>query len=429
MNLLLLSWSYIKTKPLNTTLNILLLSLGIAIITVLLLLSRQMEESLTQNSKGIDLVVGAKGSPLQIILSSVFHIDYPTGNISLQEAKNLSRNRLIRNTIPMALGDSYQGSRIVGTTYEYLKLYNAEITKGRLWTEVMEVAVGAQAAQDLGLQAGDTFSSSHGLADDNINVHDEKPYRVVGILAPTRTVVDNLILTAVESVWETHASHEPAASDSSTHEEEEHDHPDADSAHTHAYDSIATQGLPLGDSDDQITSLLVQYRSPMAAVQLPRYINERSNMQAASPPFETARLFSLVGIGVDLLQAFAYVIIIIAGLSIFIALYNALKERKYDLAIMRSLGASKTKLFVHVILEGLIITLLGSILGLLLGHITIAVLGKLFTQSSQIGLSAFRPISEEYLVLIGSLLIGIVASVIPAINAYRTNISSILSQG
>lgn len=428
MNLLLLSWSYIKTKPLNTILNILLLSLGIAIITVLLLLSRQMEESLTQNSKGIDLVVGAKGSPLQIILSSVFHIDYPTGNISLQEAKNLSRNRLIRNTIPLALGDSYQGTRIVGTTYEYLELYNAEIAEGKLWTEVMEVAVGAQVAQELSLNVGDTFSSSHGLADDDINVHDEKPYRVVGILAPTRSVIDNLILTAVESVWETHATHEAADSDSSTHAEEEHDHSESEAHHTHVYDSIATQGLPTGDADDQITSLLVQYRSSMAAVQLPRYINERSNMQAASPPFETARLFSLVGVGVDLLQAFAYVIIIIAGLSIFIALYNALKERKYDLAIMRSLGASKTKLFVHVILEGLIITLLGSILGLFLGHLTTAVLGESFNQSNQIGLSPFRILPEESLVLLGSLLIGVLASVIPAINAYRTNISSVLSQ-
>ncbi|MEK6478216.1 FtsX-like permease family protein [Catalinimonas sp. 4WD22] len=431
MNLLLLSWSYIKTKPLNTILNILLLSLGIAIITVLLLLSRQMEESLTQNSKGIDLVVGAKGSPLQIILSSVFHIDYPTGNISLQEAKNLSRNRLIRNTIPMALGDSYQGTRIVGTTYEYLELYNAEIAEGELWTEVMEVTLGAQAAQELGLNVGDTFNSSHGLADDDINVHDEKPYQVAGILAPTRSVVDNLILTAVESVWETHATHEAAASDSSTYAEEEHEqsHSESEIHHTYVYDSIATQGLPQGDADDQITSLLVQYRSPMAAVQLPRYINERSNMQAASPPFETARLFSLVGVGVDLLQAFAFVIIFIAGLSIFIALYNALKERKYDLAIMRSLGASKTKLFVHVILEGLIITLLGSVLGLLLGHITTAVLGTFFSQSDQIGLSPFRLLPEEYLVLAGSLLIGVIASVIPAINAYRTNISSVLSQG
>lgn len=445
MNLFLLSWSYIKTKPLNTLLNILLLSLGIAIITVLLLLSRQMEESLTKNSKGIDLVVGAKGSPLQIILSSVFHIDYPTGNISLNEARNLSRNRLVRNTIPMALGDSYRATRIVGTNYDYLDLYQAKLAQGERWDEVMEVTAGAQAAEKLGLQIGDTFSSSHGLVDDGINVHDEKQFKVVGILAPTRSVIDNLLLTAVESVWEVHASHadETPAADSEddhqhedgedTHEHEEgenHEHDHAGQEHTYAYDSVATQGLPGSMSDtDELTSLIVQYRSPMAAVQLPRFINERSNMQAASPPFETARLFSLVGVGVDLLQGFAYVIIFISALSIFIALYNSLKERQYDLAIMRSLGASKSKLFVHVILEGLIITLLGCLLGLLLGHLITAVLGETFTRSNQIGLSPFRFLPEELLVLAGSLLVGIIAAILPAINAYRTDISGVLAKG
>ena len=446
MNLFVLSWSYIKTKPLNTLLNILLLSLGIAIITVLLLLSRQMEESLTKNSRGIDLVVGAKGSPLQIILSSVFHIDYPTGNIALEEARNLSRNRLIRNTIPMALGDSYQAVRIVGTNYDYLKLYEAEVAEGELWGEVMEVTAGATAAKNLGLQVGDTFSSSHGLADDGINVHDEKPFKVVGILAPTRSVIDNLLLTAVESVWEVHASHEEEedtdkASEGEAHEhtddhehteehtqDEPHDH--AVHEHTHVYDSISTQGLPRSISaEDELTSLIVQYRSPMAAVQLPRFINERSNMQAASPPFETARLFSLVGVGVDLMQGFDYVIIFIAALSIFMELYNALKERKYDLAIMRSLGASKTKLFVHVILEGLIITLLGCLLGLLLGHLVTALLGETFGRTDQMGISPFRFLPEELAVLAGSLLVGILAAILPAINAYRTDISGVLAKG
>jgi len=428
MNLFVLSWSYIKTKPLNTFLNILLLSLGIAIITVLLLLSRQMEDSLTRNSKGIDLVVGAKGSPMQIILSSVFHIDYPTGNIPLSEAKQLTRNRLIRNTIPLALGDSYEGKRIIGTNYDYLSLYEAEVAEGNKWSETMEVVLGASAAEQLKLKIGDTFNSSHGLADDGINTHEESPFKVAGILAPTQSVVDNLILTSVESVWEVHASHE-------TEEGEDHEHVHDGQEHEHKHEDehkrteITTQGLPEGGSDEQITSLIVQYRSPMAAVQLPRYINERTNMQAASPPFETARLFSLVGVGIDLLQAFAYLIIIIAGLSIFIALYNALKERKYDLAIMRSLGASRIKLFVHVILEGLIITLLGSILGLFLAHLTSALLGEYFIQTSQIGLSAWNILTEEYFVLLASLGVGFLAALIPAINAYRSNISSVLSQG
>jgi putative ABC transport system permease protein len=270
----------------------------------------------------------------------------------------------------------------------------------------------------------------------------------VGILAPTRSVVDNLILTAVESVWEVHASHqdettavasaEEVGSDEHEHEEgthaEEHDHEHGEEhsheVHAYVYDSISTSGLPGAQSaNDELTTLLVQYRSPMAAVQLPRFVNERSNMQAASPPFETARLFSLVGVGVDVLQGFAYVIIIIAALSIFIALYNALKERKYDLAIMRSLGASKTKLFSHVIIEGMIITLLGCLLGLLLGHVVTALLGESFTRSNQLALTPYRVLTEEIYVLLGSLVVGIIAAILPAINAYRTDISGVLARG
>ncbi|MGB3586402.1 MAG: FtsX-like permease family protein [Tunicatimonas sp.] len=428
MNLLKLSGSYIKTKPLNTLLNILLLALGIAIITVLLLASKQVEKSLTQNSRGIDLVVGAKGSPLQIILSSIFHMDYPTGNIALEEAKKLSRNRLIKNTIPLSLGDSYQGYRIVGTNYDYLDLYQLEVAEGTRWEKPLEVTLGAAVAQQSGLTVDNTFASSHGFMDDGLNVHDEQQFTVVGVLSPTQGVVDNLILTSLESVWQVH-DHSPEAD--TTHAEASHDHDHEQNhdhdGHVHGSDeAITKQGLPA--EGDQITSLLVQFRSPMAAVQLPRYINERTNMQAASPPFETARLFSLIGVGVDMLQGFAYVIVIIAALSIFIALYNSLKARRYDLAVMRSLGASPQLLFAHVILEGLIITLVGCLLGLLLGHLVIYAATQLYARPGQLGIDASQLLTEELWILVGSLVVGLIASLIPAIQAYRTNISQVLAE-
>jgi len=418
MNLLKLSGSYIKTKPLNTLLNTLLLALGIAIITVLLLVSKQVEKSLTQNSRGIDLVVGAKGSPLQIILSSIFHMDYPTGNIALSEAKKLSRNRLIKNTIPLSLGDSYQGYRIVGTNYDYLDLYQVEVSEGARWEKPLEVTLGAAVAQQSGLSLGDTFASSHGFMDDGLNVHDEQQFTVVGVLSPTQGVVDNLILTSLESVWQVH---DHSSETDTTHAEVDHNH-----EHDHD-EAITKQGLPA--EGDQITSLLVQFRSPMAVVQLPRYINERTNMQAASPPFETARLFSLIGVGVDMLQGFAYVIVVIAALSIFIALYNSLKARRYDLAVMRSLGASPRVLFTHVILEGLIITLVGCLLGLLLGHAVLYVATQLYARPGQLGIAAGQLLTEELWILGGSLLVGLIASLIPAIQAYRTNISQVLAEG
>lgn len=413
MNLIVLSWNYIKAKPLNTLLNMLLMALGIAIILVLILLSSQLEENLSKNKKGIDLVVGAKGSPLQLILANVYHIDFPTGNIKLNEAKDLTRNRLIAQAIPLALGDNYRGFRIAGTNHDYVKLYEAEVAQGELWKNNLDVVLGANVAESLKMKVGDSFFGAHGLSVEDMD-HDEMSYHVVGILEKNSSTIDNLIFTNIESVWAVHEHDEEEG------EEHHHEEPELGSAYE--------TGLPEGDEDAEITSMLIQFRSPMGAVTLPRMINSNTNMQAASPAFETQRLFSLLGIGVDLLRAFAYIIILIAGLSIFISLYNALKDRKYDLAIMRSLGASRTKLFIHVILEGVIITVLGGLLGFVLGHGLTEFLAGLYEKSDAIGLTGLVFVNQEFYVMLISVGIGILASIIPALNAYRTDISEVLAK-
>lgn len=413
MNLFTLSWKYLRDKPLNTFLNVLLMSLGVAIILVLLILNTQLGDSLGKNKRGIDLVVGAKGSPLQLILANVYHIDFPTGNIKLDEAKNLMRNRLIKSSIPLALGDNYRGFRIVGTNHDYVNLYEGSLASGELWQYNLECVIGSKVAQQLELKVGDVFFGAHGMSVPDLE-HDEASYKVVGVLAPSGAVLDNLILTNIESVWLVH------------------DHAETDSVDVHDHSPVLGSafktGLPLGDEEDEITALLLQFRSAMGAVQLPRMINSNTNMQAASPAFETQRLFSLLGVGVNMIKSFAYIIIVIAGLSIFISLYNALKDRKYDLAIMRSLGASRTKLFIHVILEGVLITVLGGILGFFLGHGLVEVLVSYYDKSEEIGITGMVIVSNEFTVLVLSVGVGIVAALIPALNAYRTDISKVLAQ-
>ncbi|MDN5205646.1 ABC transporter permease [Fulvivirgaceae bacterium BMA10] len=420
MNITKLSWSYLKAKPLNTLLNVILFTLGIAIIVVLLLFSKQLENKLNQNTKGIDLVVGAKGSPLQIILCSIFHIDFPTGNILLQEAEQLTKNRQVKSVIPLALGDSYGGYRIVGTSRDYPALYQMELELGSWWTKDMEVTLGYNVAKQLGLEIGAEFEGQHGLTDDG-HSHGEILYKVVGSLKRSGSVMDNLIFTNVQSVWAVH-EHE-------NEHEELHSHSEGDTTNAIASRVIPNLQLHEEDSLKEITSLLIKYRSPMGAIQLPRYINGNTNMQAASPAFEAARLFSLIGVGVEVIQGFAYIIIFIAMLSIFIALYNSLKERKYDLAIMRSMGATKTKLFISVILEGIWITLLGSLFGTLLGHLTIEGINILVPTTSETGITGRIFLEEELLLLVAGLLVGLIAAVIPAIQVFRTDISGILAKG
>ena len=415
MNLFLLVWNYLKSKPLNTALNIVLLALGIAVITVLLLFNKQLEEKISTNAKGIDLVVGAKGSPLQLILCNIFHIDFPTGNINLKEAERIAKNRLIKKTIPLALGDSYQAYRIIGTNQEYAALYEAELAQGDWWNKEMETTIGVNVAEGLQVNVGDTFESTHGLTQGG-HAHEDQKFVVKGILKHTNTVLDNLILTSVESIWHVHEEHG---------EEEEHD---AEQVHDSTFvPSRLVPSHPEGDSTKEVTSLLVQYRSPMAAIQLPRFINGQTNMQAASPAFETARLFTILGIGVDILMGFAYVLIFISALSIFIALYNSLKERRYDLAIMRSMGASRFKLFMSVVLEGGILTFLGSVIGLLMAHGILILMSAVLEETRNAGISGIVFYTEEWIILAGSLFLGIVCALLPALQAYRTDISKVLS--
>jgi putative ABC transport system permease protein len=413
MNIIILVWSYLKARPLNTAINIILLSLGIAVITILLLFNNQLEKNISDNVRGIDLVVGAKGSPLQLILCNIFHVDFPTGNIKLMEAERVARNRLIKTAIPLALGDSYQSYRIVGTNQDYPALYQAELAQGAWWKNNLQVTIGATVAQLTKLQLSDEFSSAHGLTQEG-HAHDEHHYVVTGVMKKTNSVLDNLILTNVESVWEMHESAEEPAL--------HHIAKDTSILYSSLVPSVAAN-----DSLKEITSLLIKYRSPLAAVQLPRLVNSQSSLQAASPAFETARLFAILGVGVDIILAFAYVLILISALSIFIALYNSLKERRYDMAVMRTMGASRTKLLFSILTEGGLLTMFGSVIGLLMGHGVLIILSCVVEQTQKAGITGIIFYSEEWIILGGSLLLGLLCALIPAVQAYKTDISRVLA--
>jgi putative ABC transport system permease protein len=407
-----LVWSYLKAKPFNTALNMLLLSLGIAVITLIILFGNQLKQKVTDNAKGIDLVVGAKGSPLQLILCNIFHIDFPTGNIKLNEAERLAKHKLVKSAIPLALGDSYQNFRIVGTSHLYPQLYKTELALGDWWKEDLEVTIGASVAISIKLKIGDQFESSHGLTKEG-HAHEENRYIVKGILKASGTIIDNLILTNVGSVWKVHDKDNGSSKFSAVHA----DRPP----------STLVPGSLLSDSTKEITSLLLKYKNPIAAIQLPRLINTQTNMQAASPSFETARLFTLLGSGADALMGLAYLLVFISALSIFIALYNSLKERKYDLAIMRTMGASKNKLLITVVLEGITLTLSGVAIGLCMGHSVMFLFTSWMGATQKTGLTAWVFYIEEVYILAGGLLLGLLCSLVPAWQAYRMNIHKVLA--
>ena len=405
MNIAGVSLSYLRARRLSTALNVLLLALGVATITLLLLVTDQLEERMQRDARGIDLVVGAKGSPMQVILSSIYHLDVPNGNISWKQAQELARHRFVKKAIPLALGDNYKGFRIVGTTPDYVEHYGARTAQGRLWRAPLEVVLGAEVAEATGLAVGAHFSGAHGMGgSERETVHEQHQYHVVGVLAPSGTVVDRAVLTGVESVWAVHA--------------EQYDIKD-----------IARIGELMPDDEKEYTALLIQYASPLAAASLPRYVNQNSEMQAASPAYETARLFSIIGVGVDVLRGFALVLVFAAGLSVFIALFNALAERRYDLAVMRTLGASPGKLMALLLFEGVLLALIGAALGIVAGHALTEILGRALTQARQVSVTGLTWVSAELWLIALALGVGIVAALLPAWRAYRTDVAATLARG
>ena len=403
MNINRLSWINIIRNPFNTILSLLLMAFGIGIISLLLLLNKSIEDKLLGNLNGIDMVIGAKGSPLQLILSSIYHIDNPTGNILLEDVNKIKSNPMIESTIPLSFGDSYKGFRIVGTTHAYPKLFQVNFQAGKLWDKSMQVVVGSDVVEACQLKIGSTFYSSHGLVEGG-EIHNKYAFQVVGILDKSNTIIDQLILTNSESI-------------NKVHNHKKH------SNHTH-------EGLVGSCSDDHsemITAMLVKFRSPVGFIRLPRQVNETTNLQAAVPAFEINRLISLLGLGVRSINMIAFFIIIVSGLSIFISLYNSLKRRRYELALMRVHGATRFQLVKLVFQEGMLISILGLFLGILFSRLILYVVSFFIHHNYSFYSIQLSLIKEELWLFPIALFVGLIASLIPIIQAYYINIPKTLS--
>ncbi|MDR6215638.1 FtsX-like permease family protein [Paracidovorax wautersii] len=404
-----LSWRYLWSRPLAAALNLLLLTLGLAAITLVLQVSTQIDQAFERDVQGIDLVVGAKGSPLQLILAGVFHIDVPPGNIALADFEALRSNPQVAQAIPLSLGDSFAGYRIVGTTPEYPAHYQATMAEGAMWQAPMQAVLGATVARAMaqgspsaapgGPLVGRQFVGSHGLAGGG-HAHGDHPYTVSGVLAPCGCVIDRLVLTSTESVWQVH---ETAQADD-------------------------PEDLAVLREEREVTLALVRYRTPLAAVTLPRTINANTPMQAAAPAIEITRLVRLLGVGADVLRALGGVLLGVAALSVFIALWNAVRERRADLAMLRMLGAPPARVGSLLLCEALWLALLASLLGLAGGHALTALVGQLLQAQNAMPVSGAVWLPQEWAVPALAAGVAAVAALVPAVQAYRVDVAQLLSQ-
>lgn len=428
-----LALAYLRDRSLVTAFNILLIALGVASLAVLLLVSAQVEQRFSRDSAGIDLVVGAKGSPLQLILSSVYHVDVPTGNVPNESLDLLRGDPGVARAVPLALGDSFRGARIVGTEPSFLAIHGATPAQGRLFETTGEAVVGAEAARKTGLSVGRRFTGTHGVAEDGSS-HDHMAFTVVGVLGPTGTVTDRLILTTVDSVWAMHGIEAPGAKpgkddhgDHDGHAHEGHDHASAEGARAvpEPVDAILD---PRAGPKPEITAILVTYRNAMAAVRLPSAINRETALQAASPATETARLLNLFGAALDGARLFAWLVALTGLASVFVVLLSAATAREADMALLRVMGASRAQAAGTVLLEGLVIAGAGAILGLAAAHALLGLGASLFPTLSAIGVGPqlFHP--GELAIAAAVLGLGVVAALVPALRMGATDLAETLSR-
>ena len=397
MKTLSLSWRYLWARPLAALLNVLLLGLGLASITFLLLVAHQVERAFDRDLAGIDVVVGAKGSPMQLILSGVLHLDVPPGNVPLAAVNALQKNPLVAEVIPISLGDNFQAYRIVGSSLAYPAHYGAVLAQGRLWSAPMEVVLGATVAHKLGLRLGDSFVGSHGLGAGG-HAHGDSAYTVVGVLAANASVLDRLILTDTASVWKVHEDYSAADDEDRKAMEEER----------------------------EVTMALVRYKSPLAAMSFPRWVNTSTEMQAAAPALEVTRLLHMLGLGTDVLRAFAGMLLLTAGLSVFIALWNAVRERRGDLALLRMLGAPPARIAALLLTEALWLGLMAALLGLALGQCFVLALGWMLGLDQSLLLAGALWPAELLWVPALALGVSLGAALLPALGAYRSDVLQLL---
>ncbi len=365
-------------RRLSSVLTAASIALGVAVTVAVLALKAQAQHGFRQSAVAHDLVIGAKGSRLQLVLNTVFHLDRSPGNIPRALAEKLAVDRRVKSAVPVSLGDVHRGHRVVATTNGFFD--GLPFAAGGAFTGEFQAVFGARVAGEPGAK----LQVQHG--GETGETHAES-WSVVGRLAPTGTAVDRAIYIDLESFYHIaeHAVH------------------------------------------DQVSAVLLKTKGYSATQDLAYEINRGTEAMAVEPAAVVVELFELVGQVDVLLLAVAALVIAVAAVSILVSIYNSMAERRRSIAIMRALGARRFQILSIVVLEAKLLSFFGGLAGLLLGHLLIGAAGGLLAARAGVAVSAWTVRPEEFLLLIGVVALGGLAGVVPAIRAYRTDIADGLS--
>jgi putative ABC transport system permease protein len=445
----------IQQRALASTLTSVSMGLGVALVVAVLVIHSVVADSF-RNSAGLgyDMIVGAKGSKLQVVLNTVYYLSAPVENIPWSYYKEFTDGKFkgyIEKAVPCCLGDYYEEFRVVGTTAEMFTLkpprsQGYTCAAGEIFRpdDFFGAVIGATVARKTGLTVGSTFQPTHGASDG----HKHDPFTVVGVLRPTGTPNDRALFINIEGFYllENHAKplDEPADVPAQGQQPVDHEHDQAeepadhDHAEEHDHDHDHEHGdehhhQPLPENQREVTAVLLLTAAPegvppgLAAMSLVKQINKGSVAQVVLPIREIATLLELFVAPMEmLLLGLTVLIVIVAGVGILVSIYNSMSERRREIAVMRALGASRGAVMLIVLLESILLALAGGLLGWLLGHALLGILAPWVALETGVSIAFWQAALPELVIIPGLVILATVVGFLPALVAYQTDVAKAL---
>ena len=412
MNILRLAAKSIWNRRLTALLVVLSIAIGVSLLLGVERLRVQARTSFSQTLSGTDLIVGARGGAINLLLYSVFRMGDATNNVSWRTAEAIAAWPDVAWTVPLSLGDSHRGYRVLGTTtayfdhYQYGQRQPLRLAAGAPFAGVFDAVLGAEVAAQLGYRVGSEIALAHGAGKVSFMQHADKPFKVVGILAPTGTPVDRTVHVSLQGIEAVHVDW-------------------LGGAPLPGHGKTAEQVQAMTLTPKTVTAVLVGLKSKLRVFNVQRAINDYRDepLLAILPALTTQQLWDLLSVGEQALLAISALAVVCGLLVMLTALITGMNERRREMAILRALGARPSQVFLLLVGEALLLTLCGILAGVLLLQLALGVGLPLLGGQLGLTIAAWPPSARELAMLGGVLLAGVLGGALPALRVYRLSLA------
>ncbi|OCH11448.1 ABC transporter permease [Aliivibrio sp. 1S128] len=406
-----LAWKSLKNRKTTVLLTVLTIAISVMLLMGVERIRTQAKTSFANTISNTDLIVGARSGQVNLLLYSVFRIGNATNNIDWKSYQEISNQRSVKWSIPISLGDSHKGFRVMGTNQDYFRFYQygkkqpLAFKEGKPFSHLFDVVLGADVAKKLNYQLGDNLIIAHGISDKSFTRHDNLPFIVTGILEPTGTPVDKTLHVSLGAIEAIHVGWESGAHLGNS--------PDAHTLEQHQF------------KPKEITAFMLGLNSKIQTFGLQRYINNytKEPLSAILPGIALHELWGMMSVAEQALLAVSIFVVVAGLMGMLTSLLTSLQERRREMAILRSMGAQPKHIFTLLISEAMVITIFGIIVGLIGLYLSLAILQPIIQQYYGIAIELTLPTVYELKLLAIVLFSGFMIGIIPAIQAYKNSLN------